>query len=158
MAASNPMIAIGLLLVLFVVPVTIGVVLILASRRGRLNYPACGKCQYNLMGSVGKTDRCPECGSLFTQAGILPPDRTSRRGLLWTGVVLVSMPLTCLGFWGVLMAVANLRMQSQPAIVPFQPAGGANQPAAQQAAPIPPPPKSSSDGEPAPSELRDDPE
>ncbi len=147
MAASHAMMISILFLVFLIVPLVIGIVLIFASRRGRLNYPACGKCQYNLSGSVGTTDRCPECGALFTQAGILPPDRTRRPALMWVGVAFIAVPLTCVGFWVLLATIASARMQSSA--VQARQAAVANQLAAQQAAQTPPQP-APADEEPAP--------
>jgi hypothetical protein len=33
--------------------------------------PRCGKCEYDLTGSV--SNRCPECGSLFIDVGVMVP-------------------------------------------------------------------------------------
>lgn len=39
------------------------------SQRARPGPPRCGNCRYDLTGSV--SNRCPECGKLFIEAGVL---------------------------------------------------------------------------------------
>ena len=84
MAAAS-MLGMLLLAMLVLVPIVLGVAMLINSRRGGLGYPACGQCKYNLSASIGKTDRCPECGSAFATAGILPPRGPRRRLMAWTG-------------------------------------------------------------------------
>ena len=52
-----------ILLLLLLLPIIAGVILIIMSRRRSKGYPACGKCGYDVSGTLGTTTaRCPECG------------------------------------------------------------------------------------------------
>ncbi len=55
----------------------LGVVVTLAvrARWKRRGYPSCGRCGYDVSRTVGVVARCPECGSAFTEVGIVPPHR-----------------------------------------------------------------------------------
>ncbi len=84
-----------LLIALFiVVPAGVGVMLIWGSRRRGAPYPTCGKCAYDLSGTIGAATRCPECGSEFAEVGIVPPRGRRKPTLLWSGVGLVAVALT----------------------------------------------------------------
>ncbi len=76
----------------------IGVLLLLRSRPRGPGHPACGKCGYDVSGSVGSVTRCPECGSFFTEVGILPP-RPRRKPvvMLTVGALLIVVVVGCLG-------------------------------------------------------------
>ena len=75
----------------------LGLVLILASSpRGR-GYPSCGKCGYDVSGSIGTVARCPECGSAFAAVGIMPPRGKRSPVLLASGVALIVLAIGCPG-------------------------------------------------------------
>jgi hypothetical protein len=68
------------------------VVMILGLRRGPTT-ARCGRCRYDLSGSVGGgSDRCPECGALFVEVGITPP-RRRRPALVVTGAAMLLLAL-----------------------------------------------------------------
>lgn len=77
------------------VPLVLGIWLIVKSRGG-MGYPSCGKCGYDVSGTVGSEIRCPECGAEFTTVGIVPP-RTTNKSMRVTGICLLVIPLTCGG-------------------------------------------------------------
>ncbi|MEE9129388.1 MAG: hypothetical protein V3T84_05170 [Phycisphaerales bacterium] len=83
---------------LLLIPFLSGALLIIIfSRRRGKGYPACGKCGYDVGGSVGTVTRCPECGSAFTEAGILPPRGKRNLLMLASGIALVVFVLGCVG-------------------------------------------------------------
>lgn len=106
-----------LIAILVVIPAAAGVVLISRSRRGGAPYPTCGRCAYDLSGSIGATIRCPECGSAFAEVGIVPPRRQRKPAMLWSGVgLLVVACIFSVGTMGAIMAVrAAERAQAQAA-------------------------------------------
>jgi hypothetical protein len=55
------------------------------NRRG--SEPSCRKCGYLLIGI--DSQRCPECGTAFSPATVARGLRPTRRGLGWTGLLLV---------------------------------------------------------------------
>ncbi len=67
----------------------IGVLLLLRSRPRGPGHPACGKCGYDVGGSVGTVTRCPECGSPFMEVGILPPRGKRNSIMLASGIVII---------------------------------------------------------------------
>ncbi|HEY3246123.1 MAG TPA: hypothetical protein VGM03_22495 [Phycisphaerae bacterium] len=44
------------------------------------SFPRCGHCGYNL--TAAQSNRCPECGLLFIEAGVIVPDRVRERSKL----------------------------------------------------------------------------
>jgi hypothetical protein len=40
--------------------------------RSRRDYPSCGRCRFNLAGTLGQSDTCPECGTSIGVAGVCP--------------------------------------------------------------------------------------
>ena len=91
-------------LIVFLAPLVAIVGLLIWSRKNRANtFPACGKCGYDVSGSVGSVTRCPECGSAFTEVGIVPPRRRPMRAVFWvTAAVIVLLA----GFIGITMTTA----------------------------------------------------
>jgi hypothetical protein len=85
-----------------------GVYLLTTSRRSVGSGPRCGQCQYNLTGAPG--NRCPECGSLFIEAGIVMSPATSLRKRRWVGIVLIAAPWIPLMF-GLLATTLAVRAQ-----------------------------------------------
>ena len=74
------------------------VVLLKGRRRGREGTDAaCGRCGYNLTGS--ESNRCPECGTLFIEAGVTlgNPSPMKARWVLVSLVVLSSLFVAGLG-------------------------------------------------------------
>src|SRR5688572_21555823 len=113
--ATVGVLGILILLVLIAAPV-VGIILILTSRRGGLGYPACGSCNYDLSGTIGKGTRCPECGTDIAVAGIVPPKGRRDVGRTWVGVAFVVVPLTCAGVALLGMSVRTVRsVRSQQA-------------------------------------------
>ncbi len=88
-----------LVLLILVAALAGGVLLIVFSGRRGPGHPACGKCGYNVHGSIGSVTRCPECGADFGQAGITPPRGNRKRNpfMIAAGVVLIVSSLGCLG-------------------------------------------------------------
>ena len=86
-----------IVILVLLIPLLLGALLIILARRGGKGYPACGKCGYDVGGSVGTVTRCPECGSPFTEAGILPPRGKRNPIMLTSGIVLVVLVLGCVG-------------------------------------------------------------
>lgn len=76
----------------------VGIYLIATSRRTVAAGPRCGHCGYNLTGSTA--NRCPECGRLFIEAGVVTNPVTSRRKRRLIGIVLIVAPFipATLGF------------------------------------------------------------
>jgi hypothetical protein len=59
--------------------------------------PRCGNCGYNL--TAATSNRCPECGLLFIEAGVIVPHRRGRRRVavyVLLGAALVLLPLLLL--------------------------------------------------------------
>ncbi len=75
-------------IMLAVVSAGIGFYLIRSARRRRGTEPRCGHCGYNLTGSL--SDRCPECGLRFIEAGVVKGSPASRVRL-WIGLALIMM-------------------------------------------------------------------
>ncbi len=71
---------------LFVGSLAAGIYLIRSSRkRAETGGPACGHCGYNLTGAPG--NRCPECGRLFIEAGVLTVRSTGSRPRRTIGIL-----------------------------------------------------------------------
>ena len=66
----------------------IGLYLIRSARRRLGTEPRCGHCGYNLTGSL--SDRCPECGLRFIEAGVVKGSPASRVRL-WIGLALIML-------------------------------------------------------------------
>ena len=73
-----------------------GIYLIATSRRTVGSGPRCGHCQYNLTGSTA--NRCPECGRLFIEVGVVMQAARTSQVRRWVGIgLLATIPLFCLG-------------------------------------------------------------
>ena len=86
----------SILAVALLVGVVAGVVvLIKGQRRGRQGTdPTCGRCGYNLTGS--ESNRCPECGTLFIEAGVTL-GRSSPKKARWVWVSLLVLSILFVG-------------------------------------------------------------
>src|SRR5688572_1857227 len=106
-----------IMIVFLVVPLIGGIVLIVKSRRRGLGYPACGTCHYNVTGTVGNATRCPECGADLLTVGVLAPQGQRNTLMLWFGIVLLAIPLSCAGLNAVafLIAAPSVRRAQQAA-------------------------------------------
>ncbi len=93
------MTAIVVIGVLFILP---GLLLVGKGLRGRRLHerPICAGCGYELQGLPEETSLCPECGGDFRRAG---GQRVGviqrRRGLIWTGTLLVVIGISIEAFW-----------------------------------------------------------
>lgn len=90
-------IAVALLVLLAFILMGSGLVVVIAARSRSTGFSRCGECNYNLTGFMG--NRCPECGCLFTEVGILPPREKWRMSLALLGAFLFIIGLLMLGFW-----------------------------------------------------------
>jgi len=65
-----------------------GTILLVSGLRGRKvdDFPYCRECRYNLTGLTGQ--RCPECGSLTTETGVIIGRRRRRPRLIVAGLLL----------------------------------------------------------------------
>jgi hypothetical protein len=115
MASASSIVLLFFLVAAFV-PVVIGIVLVVRSRRARA-YPACGRCGYDVTRSIGH-ERCPECGAVFADVGIAPPH--AGRGRLVGGLLLISLPLLCLLSGVVASMVSNRQAQAARAAAQTQ--------------------------------------
>jgi len=66
--------------------------------RRRSDAPRCGRCGYNLTGSTG--NRCPECGRLFVEAGIITSNMGAPGRRRWLVIALVFAPIVLLMLGG----------------------------------------------------------
>ncbi len=78
-------------------PLSVGTWLALRGLRGGPDFPSCGKCRYDVTGSIGSATRCPECGSPFAEVGIVRPRGRHRPLLTIGGLILVVSAVGCLG-------------------------------------------------------------
>ena len=106
-----------LALSILVVLLLVGVVVALLAIRKTLPTgepdPTCGRCGYNLTGSV--SNRCPECGALFIEAGVILGTPSPRRAP-WVLVSLVVLSMLFVGGIGLSVShTAARRAQAQPA-------------------------------------------
>ena len=100
----------------------LGIVLILRGCRAGRPYASCGNtaCRYDLSGTIGHADRCPECGSGFAAVGINPPSKPRNMAMIVTGLAMVVAPFV-LGTGVVSMVIARNRavMAQQTIIMPL---------------------------------------
>lgn len=95
--------AITLLLILLVVAAVSIVLRDQFLNRPRRSFPACGRCGYNLTGNT--SNRCPECGGLFIEVGVVTTgDRSDRRG--WLAPLLIGVA----GFVMLMIAISAFQM------------------------------------------------
>ena len=72
--------------------------------------PRCGKCEYDLTAS--QSNRCPECGSLFIDAGVLvplPPPRLRKFRMLGAITVIAMLVLLLLAGLSTTLAIQQVR-------------------------------------------------
>lgn len=118
-------------LVLMAVPVVGGVMLIILSRKRGKGFPACGKCGYDVSGTLGTTNaRCPECGSDFGIVGITPAVSQSNTPAMIAGIALIALPLMCFG--GLMITSYTALTRARSAVQSAQAAAAQQQTLAQQ--------------------------
>lgn len=106
-----------LLIAAAMVCVILGIVVILiagARKRSDVVLPRCGHCGYNLTGATA--NRCPECGHLFIEAGVITgqhPAAASRgaKRIVWTLVIGLTL-LAGLGTSFMVLRSSVLRAQA----------------------------------------------
>lgn len=121
----------------------IGAVL-LNSRRLRRSrgYPACGRCRYDVTGTLGRSERCPECGSLLAEVGVIPRHGHIGAADCVNGAMLMTLPLLicCLLMFSTVFD-ASSAMARRPAAAMLIPPGvgaGPARPQAPAGIPVPP--------------------
>ena len=113
---------------LVLAPAIVGAVIIGLSWKKVRSFPACGHCGYDVTGSVGKVSRCPECGRLFTEAGIVPPRPKRRAPLIFAAAVFLVLVVAGVG------SVLSFRMAARARVAEAQAARAAALARAAQAA------------------------
>ena len=68
-------------------------------RRSRGDYPSCGRCRFDLTGSLGKSDTCPECGTSVGVAGVRPVRLRSRSFPGPIGIIVALIAVIALWFY-----------------------------------------------------------
>lgn len=111
-----------ILVLLGIGPLIAGIALILTARTRGKGHPACGRCGYDVTGSIGTVNRCPECGGTFTEVGVLPAGARRSRPMFWGGVMLLLFPLLNFGLFLGIPAVLSYRQltANQQAVVAQQ--------------------------------------
>ncbi len=79
------------------VPLGLGIWLVVRGLRGGPAFPSCGKCGYDVTGTIGSATRCPECGSPFAEVGIVRPGGKQRPLMAVGGLILIVLAVGCLG-------------------------------------------------------------
>ena len=80
--------------------IILGLTLMFADRKQQPPHATCGECAYNLTGSLGATTTCPECGSPFETAGVLPAGTGQRSVRFLVGVGLLLAGVAVVVWWG----------------------------------------------------------
>ena len=101
-----PILAVALL-----VGVVAGVVVFIKGRRREGTDPTCSRCGYDLTGS--ESNRCPECGTLFIEAGVTMGNPSSKRPRWVWGSWLVLSILFVAGIGILASRTAARKAQSQ---------------------------------------------
>ncbi len=129
-----------MIIIVLAAPLVAVIAMLIWWRKNRAaTFPACGKCGYDVSGSVGSVTRCPECGSEFTEAGIVPPRRRSVRIAFWVTAAVIVLLVSFIGFTMTYAGYRSAVAQRQRAL--------AQSAAAQQAAAQSTTSKAPSDGE-----------
>lgn len=109
-----------LILLGVLVALAAAVILVAASRRRTSGTgPRCGNCGYNLTGAP--SNRCPECGQLFIEAGVITePPRPLRSRRLTRVLVLLFVVFTGLAVLGTARATMQARAARARAVAARQ--------------------------------------
>ncbi len=91
-----------------VILLPLGVFLFASSRRTETGGPRCGACGYNLTGS--QSNRCPECGKLFIEAGVNLTATHLLAGRRRLGVTLIVAALVLPLLSGVMTSISMLNL------------------------------------------------
>jgi hypothetical protein len=67
--------------------IVVAVVIMIARRKSAEPTPRCGNCGYNLTGAP--SNRCPECGKLFVEAGVVTDPAPVPRPRVWLPVLIL---------------------------------------------------------------------
>jgi len=93
-------VAIGIVVVMvLILAIPAAALLIMMKRAPVRNHPACGACGYDVTGSIARVDRCPECGGLFTEVGVLAAHsrpRSTHRVVIVMVATLAALTITCI--------------------------------------------------------------
>ena len=103
------------------------------------NHPACGRCGYDVTATVGHSDRCPECGALFIEVGIVPPagptaERRATSKVVVVVLVVATLLSSILALGGIFAARASVASARAQALAAQQRAAAQAQAQADQAA------------------------
>lgn len=117
------------------------IVIVVSRRRVEATVPRCGNCGYNLTGAP--SNRCPECGMLFIEAGVITrqPRPSPSRGVIRV-VMLILVGFTVLAVLGTIAMGMQARAARARAVAARQAALQSQaQAAAQQATTTAPAPE-----------------
>ena len=112
--------------------------LLLRHRIKHRDYPACGRCEYDVSATIGSEARCPECGAAFADVGVKPParheklPRTAVFALITISAVLM-LGVTALVGTARYAAASAAQARAQAAVMQAQAQQAAAQAAAAQA-------------------------
>jgi hypothetical protein len=105
------------------------VLVVVKSRRQAEAGPHCGNCGYNLTGST--SNRCPECGELFIDAGVIkqePPRSRRTVTIALTTALLVLLAMLLVGYYAARLTFAPAPVIRKPIPAPVATTQPANQP------------------------------
>ena len=113
-----PWVIIALVVGGVLVCVVAAMVVIMRQRRAAEPTPRCGNCGYNLTGAP--SNRCPECGKLFVEAGVITQAAEAPRPKpqAWVSLAVMAVVLL-LVFYGVLRGCVARRGGPLPATAPI---------------------------------------
>ena len=86
----------------------IGVALVVFAYRQQTPGRHCAVCQYDLRGSLGSVERCPECGAAFAEHSPVRRIDRAARIQYWVGIGLVAIPVVFDVMLGVMILWAAL--------------------------------------------------
>jgi len=112
MILTSVVMSVVLLIAFVIAPAVAGIWLIVVSRKRGLGFPGCGRCKYDLSGTLGTAARCPECGADIKEVGVHAALTQRRTGALVAGIGLLCVPLLCIGA-GIISAYATRSQLTQ---------------------------------------------
>ena len=143
-------VSIFVFLLLIIIAVAIPIAWALLRKPTPPRGPRCGRCEYNLTGAPG--NRCPECGALFIEAGVLVADPSqSSTGRTAKGVMFVAfLSLGVLLGLAVLFGYVQTRAAMSRAVAARQAAAAAQLRAQNQASALTTQPATTRHSDPTP--------